>query len=119
MLKTYGKAVWAALYAVAVVVIPLVSDDRRVSGPEAVAVAIAACTAVLTWLVPLVPTATWIKSAVGAMLAGLQVLATVLDGGVSGNDWLLILAAAAGALGIAAAPAFSTKTKVAAGSSLR
>lgn len=115
MWTTYGKSIWAALYAIAVVAVPLFSGDRHVSGPEAVAIAIAACTAALTWLVPLVPSAPWTKTAVGAALAGLQVLATVLDGGVDGNDWLLILAAVAGALGIAAAPAVSPKTQIGSG----
>jgi hypothetical protein len=121
MWTKYGKFIWAALYAVAVVVVPLVSDDHHISGPEAVAIAIAVCTALLTYIIPLVPSAPWTKTAVGAVLAGLQVLATVLDGGVSGNDWLLILAAVAGAAGIAAAPAISPKTQIAsgAGTSLR
>ena len=119
--KAYGKSIWAFIYAVAVVAVPLVSGDRHVSGPEAVAIAIAAFTAALTWLVPLVPSAPWTKTAIGAALAGLQVLATVLDGGVSGSDWLLIAAAVTGALGIAVAPATSpaTRTSAGAGASLK
>ena len=49
------------------------------------------------------------------MLAGLQVAATAIDGGVDSNDWLLILAAVVGALGITLAPAVSPKTRTASG----
>lgn len=109
MLQTYGKSVVAFLYAVAVAAVPFLSGDGRVDASEGVAIAIAACTAALTWLVPLVPAAPWTKTAVGALLAGLQVAATVIVGGVDGNDWLLISAAVLGTLGIAAAPAASPK----------
>lgn len=115
MWQTYGKAITAALYALAVVVIPLASGDNQIDPSEWVAIAIAACTAILTYIAPVVPGARWIKTAVGAVLAGLQVLATVVIGGVDGNDVVLIIAAVISALGIAAAPAFSppTSTKAA------
>ena len=108
MIQTYGKSVVAFLYAVAVTAVPLLTGDHHVTGAEGVAIAIAAATAALTWLVPLVPGAPWTKTAVGALLAGLQVAATVIDGGISGADGILIAAAVLGALGIAAAPARST-----------
>jgi hypothetical protein len=110
MLATYGKSLVAFLYAVATTAVPLLTGDHHVDAAEGVAIAVAACTAALTWLVPLVPSAPWTKTAVGAALAGLQVAATVIDGGVSGTDWMLIAAAVLGALGIAAAPARSTIT---------
>ncbi len=107
MFDTYGKSIVAALYAVAVVAVPFFSGDHHVDPSEGIAIAIAVCTAILTYIAPLVPTARWVKSAVGAVLAGLQVAATAIVGGVDGNDWMLIAAAAIGALGIAIAPATS------------
>jgi len=115
MFQTYGKSIVAALYAVAVVAIPLVSGDLHIDAAEGVAIAIAACSAALTWLVPLVPSAPWTKTAIGAVLAGLQIAATVITGGIDANDLLLIAAAVIGALGIAAAPAISPATHTAAG----
>jgi hypothetical protein len=113
--QVYGKAFLAGAYAVAIIVISAWSGDNHVDPDEGVAIAIAACTAALTYLVPLAPGARWTKTAIGAVLAGLQVAATVIVGGVDGNDWLLIAAAVLGALGITLAPAISTRTGVRSG----
>jgi hypothetical protein len=113
--STHGKAIVAFLYAVAVAVIPQVTGDRSAEPAELVAIAIAIVTAVATYLVPLAPSAPGIKTAVAALLAALQVAATlILDGALDSNDLLLIAATALGALGIAVAPAES-KTGVAVG----
>ena len=109
-MQTYGKSVIAFLYAVAVVGVPLFTGDHHIDPSEGVAIAIAASTAALTWLVPLAPTAKWTKTAIGAVLAGLQVATVVIVGGVDGNDVLLIVFAVLSFLGIAVAPAASTKT---------
>jgi hypothetical protein len=114
-MHTHGKAIVAFLYAVAVAVIPQVTGDRNVEPAELVAIAIAVVTAVATYLVPLAQSAPGIKTAVAALLAALQVAATlILDGALDSNDLLLIAATALGALGIAVAPAAS-KTGVAVG----
>jgi hypothetical protein len=115
MFETYGKSITAAVYAVAIVAVPLLTGDNHVDPDEGVAIAIAACTAALTYLVPLAPGARWSKTAIGAVLAGLQIAATVIVGGVDGNDWLLIAAAVLGALGITLAPAISPRTGVRSG----
>jgi uncharacterized membrane protein len=110
IMTVYGKSVVAFLYAVAIVGVPLFTGDHHIDPSEGVAIAIATCTAALTFLVPLAPTAKWTKTAIGAVLAGLQVATTVIVGGVDGNDVLLIAFAVLSALGIAVAPAASTKT---------
>lgn len=112
-MQTYGKSIVAFLYAVAVVAVPFFSGDHHVDPSEAVAIAIAACTAALTFLVPLVPSAPWTKTAIGALLAGLQVAATVIIGGIDGNDVMLIAFAVLSALGITIAPAVSPNTATA------
>jgi len=112
-MQVYGKFVVAALYAVAVVAVPLFSGDHHIDPSEAVAIGIAACTALLTYVVPLVPSAPWTKTAIGAVLAGLQVATTVIVGGVDGNDVMLIAFAVLSALGITIAPAVSPRTATA------
>lgn len=103
-----GKSIIAFLYAVAAVLVPLLDGGHHLSSAEWVGVAIATATALGVYITPLIPQAPWAKTAVGAVLAGLQVLVTVLDGGVTGSDVLLIVVAVAGAAGIALAPARST-----------
>lgn len=107
-METYGKSIIAFLYFVATAAVPFLSGDHHVDPSEGVAIAIAVCTAALTYLVPLAPGVRWVKSAVGAVLAGLQIAATQILGGIDGNDWLLIAAAVIGALGIVIAPAVSS-----------
>lgn len=110
MFQQYGKALVGVVYAVAVVGVPLFSGDHHVDPSELVAILIAVCTAVLTYVAPLAPTARWVKTAVGAVMAGLQVASTVIIGGVDSNDILLITFAVLSGLGIAAAPAASPAT---------
>jgi hypothetical protein len=108
-MHTYGKSIVAFAYAVAVAALPQLTGDRQVSAAEGVAIAIAIATAVMTYLVPLAPSAPWAKTVVAAVLAGLQVVATlILDGNLDSNDVLLVAATVLGALGIAVAPATST-----------
>lgn len=102
-----GKSIIAFLYAVAVVVIPFIDGGGAPDSGQWVSIAIAAVTAAGVYLTPLIPQAPWAKTAVGALLAGLQVLVTVIDGGVNGSDVLLIVVAVATALGIQLAPAKS------------
>jgi hypothetical protein len=106
-MQVFGKSIVAFVYAVATVAVPLFTGDHHIDPSEGVAVAIAVCTNALVYLVPLAPGAKWTKTAVGAALAGLQVVTTVIVGGVDGNDWLLIAAAVTSALGIYVAPAVS------------
>lgn len=106
-MENYGKSIMAAIYAVAVVAVPFFSGDKHVDPSEGVAIAIAICTAALTYLVPLAPSARWTKTAIGAVLAGLQVATTVIVGGIDGNDIMLIAFAVMSALGIYLAPAVS------------
>jgi hypothetical protein len=105
MLRKYGKALAAVVTAAVVVAYQALSGDNRINPDEWVAVAIAATTAVGVWLVPLVPAAMWTKTAVAAVLAVLQVLTTVILGGLDSGEWLLLFITAAGALGIYLAPA--------------
>lgn len=111
-----GKSIIAFLYALAVILVPVFSGDSAQPRPdEWVQIAIAIVTTISVYLAPLAPGATWVKSAIGAVLAGLQVLTTAIVGGVDGNDVLMIVFAVAGALGIVLAPAASAVTRTAVG----
>ncbi len=111
MISRYGKSIVAFAYAVLAIVIPQVSGDHHLGPAETVNLAIAVVTAAGVYLIPLAPAAKWTKSAVGFLLAGLNVAATViLDGSLSGPDWVLIAASALGAIGITLAPAVSVLT---------
>jgi hypothetical protein len=104
-----GKAVIAWLYAIAVIVVPFFEGSGREPSPaEGVQIAIAVVTAFGVHIAPIIPGATWIKTAIGAILAGLQILVSVIVDGVSGNDVLMIVFAVASALGIYLAPAKSS-----------
>lgn len=111
-MREKGKFIVAFVYAVAVTAVPFFSGDHRPDPSEWIAIAIAVLNAGLVYLVPLAPSAAWTKSAIGAGLAGLQVLAAVVIGGVDGNDVLLIAFAVLSYLGIQVAPASSPKTRV-------
>ncbi|NJP33553.1 hypothetical protein [Micromonospora thermarum] len=103
----YGKALAATTFAALTALYATSSGDGVVDPDEWVAIAIAAVSAVGVYVVPLAPRYRWTKTAVAALLAGLQVLATVILGGVDANEWLLIAIAIGQALGVAAAPATS------------
>jgi hypothetical protein len=104
----YGKAIAGFLYAVLFTAIPFVSGDHHLDPVEGVTVAIAFVTNAGVFLVPLAPGLKWTKTVVGALLAGLQVAATViLDSAIDANEALMIATAVLGALGIATAPAAS------------
>lgn len=116
MFKTYGKTWLAFFYAVATVAVPLYSGDHHIDPSEGVSIAIAVVTNAGVWLIPLVPSAAWTKSAVGFLLAGLNVTAVViLDHSIDLEEWLMIATSALGAIGITLAPADSPKTGTAVG----
>lgn len=119
MFQKYGKSILAGLYAVALVAVPMFSGDHHIDAAEGVQIAIATCAAAATWLVPLFPSAPWTKTAIGALLAGLNVAAGLIVGGINGDGWISIAAAVLGALGITLAPATSTKTGATSGVSTR
>jgi hypothetical protein len=109
MFNRYGKSIVAFLYAAVFVAIPQVSGDGHLDPAEGVTLAIAVVTAAGVYLVPLAPGAKWSKSAIGFLLAGLNVAAVVvLDFRIDAAEWLMIATAALGAIGIYAAPAITT-----------
>lgn len=106
-MSKYGKAIASTLFAVLIAAYATFSGDQNIEPAEWVAIAIAATGAAGTYLVPLAPQFRWGKDAVNALLAILQVLATVILGGLDSNEWILLVLAAGQALGVAVTPAVS------------
>jgi hypothetical protein len=84
-----------------------IGGDGRVEADEWVQIAIAFTAAVGVYLVPMTSRYKWSKTAVAFVLAVLQALATVLLSGWETNDWITLVIAGFGALGVLVAPATS------------
>ncbi|MFC6019786.1 hypothetical protein ACFP2T_26705 [Plantactinospora solaniradicis] len=108
MIRKYGKALAAVAGAALTVAYGALSGDQRIEPDEAVQITIAAATAISVYLVPLTPQYRWAKTAVAVALSVLQVLATVILGGLDSNEWIALLLAALTVVGVGAAPAVST-----------
>lgn len=106
-LKKYGKAIIAVIGAALTVAYGALNGDQHIDPEEGVQIAIAGSTAVGVYLVPLVPEYRWAKTAVAAVLAVLQVLATVILGGLDSAEWVALVLAALTVLGVGVAPAVS------------
>ncbi|MFI7073547.1 hypothetical protein [Micromonospora sediminicola] len=107
MFNKYGKAIASTFFAALVAVYAASSGDNHIEPTEWVAVAIAFAGALGTFVVPLAPEYRWGKTAVNTLLAVLQVLATLILGGLDSNEWILLLLTAGQALGVVVAPAVS------------
>ena len=107
MLRKYGKALAAVVGAALMVAYGALSGDQHVDPEEGVQIAVSVATAAGVYLVPLAPQYRWGKTAVAVVLGGLQVLATVILGGVDSAEWIAIVLAALTAAGVGIAPAVS------------
>lgn len=111
MFRKFGKPIVSAVVLAALAVYVAVGADShggtRVVDIEWVAIWFALTQGVATYVVPLAPQYPWAKTAVAAILAGLEVLAVVILGGLDVQELFLIGFAVASALGVAVAPAVS------------
>lgn len=104
--KTYA-AVALLIYMLVSVFAPVIDNGVAPTGVEWVHIGIGVATVLAVYFVPLVPGHTWIKTALGAILAGLGVLTTAVVGGVTAQEWMDVAAYVLGSLGILVAPAAS------------
>ncbi|ROT34100.1 hypothetical protein [Micromonospora sp. HM5-17] len=107
MIRKYGKALAAVVGAALTVAYGALSGDQHIAPEEGVQIAIATATAVGVYLVPLTPQYRWAKTAVAVILSVLQVLATVILGGLDAHEWIALLLAGLTVAGVGAAPAVS------------
>lgn len=102
----YGKAVVSVLIAV-IWAIQAALSDHWVSPVEAVQILIAFATAASVYLVPVVPSYPWVKTAIGILLAVLNMLVTVVGAGWSTTNLTVVILAVLTGLGVTVAPAVS------------
>jgi len=98
-MNRYGKAISAVAYFALVAAYAAISGDNRIEPDEAVAIAIAGVNAVAVYVMPLAPDARWAKTAINVLLGVLQVLATVILGGLDSNESILLALTAANLVG--------------------
>jgi membrane-bound ClpP family serine protease len=110
MWRTYGKSI---AMGVAAAVMAGVTAYRAVSGDgvtpsEWVAVVLAVMGAANVWAAANIPAFAKAKVFVAALFVVGQVLQTSITGGISADEWLLLVIQFLGALGVVAAPSRST-----------
>ena len=105
-MEKYGKAVTAIIFAALTAAYQITSSGSHFGRTEVVQVAIAAVIAAGVWLVPITASMPWVKSALAALLAALQILVTAVDWN-SPSAWLQVGIAVLTALGVMIAPATS------------
>lgn len=103
----YGKSLLAVAFLVVTAAQAAIADGH-LSQIEYVQISIAAVTAIVVWLVPILPGARGLKTAAAFVLAALNVLVTLIVGGVSAADLTEMVLAGLTAIGVGYAPAQST-----------
>jgi uncharacterized membrane protein YjjP (DUF1212 family) len=101
-LKVYGKSVAMVVVTVLAALVPLLSGG--VDATEWVNVAIIGVGAAAVFTAPNVPGAKYTKLVLSVLAAVLTLLVSAIVGGVSGPELIQLVIAAAGALGVYAAP---------------
>ena len=110
--ETHGKAILAFAFTVYTVALPLYSSDHHISATEGVVIVLAIGNNLMVYIIPMTRSFPAVKSTINAVMAGLVVLQTVIQGGVDANDVALIIGAIVSALGVTIAPAFSRREGV-------
>lgn len=105
-MRAYAKLILAVIGA-GVMALYGFLDDNKVDTTEWIKIAIAVSLAVQVYLVPVTPEWPWMKTAIGCILAALNVLVIVIVGGVNSQELIEILIAVGTAAGVAIAPAVS------------
>ena len=101
---TYAKSLLMVVATVVSALIVALGGDQAIDSVEWVNVAIAGVTAAAVFTGPNVAGATITKFVLAALGAVLTLLVNVISDGVSLSEWLQLLVAALGALGVYAIP---------------
>lgn len=104
--RQWGRAIAAAVTAGGVVLASALTDGH-VDPAEGVQIAIQTVSAVAVWLTPNLPGSTGIKTALAALLAMLNLAASLIIGGLTGAEVVNIVLAGVGVLAVAVAPSRS------------
>jgi hypothetical protein len=105
--KTHGKSIMALLAALVMagVVAYQGLQDQGVTPSEWVMVTIAVFSVIVTWATANIPGFEKAKTFVNAITVVLNLLVAIIVGGITSDEWLLLLVQFLGALGVAGAPA--------------
>lgn len=106
--KTHGKSIVsliATLIVVAYAAIKDVGTDGNVTPSEWVTVTIVGASTIIVWATANVPGFEKAKTFVAALMLVLNLLVTVIVGGISTDEWFFLGVQFLGALGIAGVPA--------------
>jgi hypothetical protein len=103
-IKARGKSL-AAVVVAGLLVVQAAVTDNRIDAAEGLQIAIAVTAAVSVYLVPDLTSFPWAKNATAAVLAALNFAAGAIDGGIVGSEWVGLVLAALGVLGVSVAPA--------------
>ncbi len=104
MWSTYGKSL-AAFAAAVLVVISSAVTDGRITPDEGIQIAIAAATGVVVYIAPNLPRYPWIKLAMAALLAALNLAVSLITDGLTTAEIVNLVIAALGVLMVGGAPA--------------
>lgn len=99
-IKPYWKAVVAVIVTILSAVGAALTGDEVISANEWVNIAIAGVTAAGVFAAPNVPGARYTKAVLAVLGAGLAVMASAIIGGVTYTEWIQIIVAGAGAVGV-------------------
>lgn len=100
----YGKSFAAVAAALISAAVAAMAGDQVIDAVEWVNVAIAGVTSAAVFAAPNVPGAKYTKSVLAVLGAVLVLLTSFITDGISATEWLQLLLAALGALGVYAAP---------------
>lgn len=100
----YGKAFAAVAAALISAAVAALAGDQNIDPVEWVNIAIAGTTAAAVFAAPNVPGARYTKSVLAVLGAVLMLLTSVITDGIAATEWLQLLLAALGALGVYAVP---------------
>lgn len=107
-MEKYGKAVASIVFAALTAALQITQAGSDFGAVQTIQVGIAVVTAAGVWLVPITPEAPWVKSALAALLAALQILVAAVASGADPSTTVLQVALAVlTALGVYLAPASS------------
>lgn len=99
-MTNYSKLFAAVVVTVLSAVSAALFGDNTISSPEWVNIAIAGVGACAVFAAPNVPFAKYTKSVLAALTAALTILASAISGGVHTTEWIQIVIAALGAVGV-------------------
>jgi len=103
-MSIYAKSIAAVIVTVLSAILAATMGNGVIDATEWVNVAIAGVMACAVFAAPNIPGSAYTKSIIAVLLAGLTVMASAIVGGITYTEWIQIAVAAAGALGVYAAP---------------